>query len=304
MTDEDSDNRLEQGDGDFHSPLERVHYAPGMLLGVEATRDEQRYHRQRLNRHQYWLHGAGTVVGLGVTLDFEETEDTETDMSLRLVVSPGVAIDRLGREVTAGEPHCVNLRDWFESQLDSPQGQSLVRDGLEADGETLSLLITLRYRSCEAGLQPVMARKVNAGTDPVDTSRARDSLLLEIVPGPLPEKDEDWFWPGHDPADSPEDVLTETETAYLETLGGAEKHLKSLQARLVHALPNHNRALELRDDPEVLARTLLAQVRVPLRPEALPSLSPVVNHHRISVNNLVRPFAATAEQLVWLTRQE
>jgi len=39
------------------------------LLGVEATRDEQDYHRRRLVRHQYWLHGSGTVAGLAVVLE-------------------------------------------------------------------------------------------------------------------------------------------------------------------------------------------------------------------------------------------
>ncbi len=53
-------------DSQFQEPLARVSYQPGMLLGLEATRAEQDYHRRRLNRHQYWLHGSGTVCGLRV----------------------------------------------------------------------------------------------------------------------------------------------------------------------------------------------------------------------------------------------
>ena len=48
--------------------LKRVNYAPGMLLGIEATLAEQDYHRRRATRHGYWLHGAGTVAGLRVSL--------------------------------------------------------------------------------------------------------------------------------------------------------------------------------------------------------------------------------------------
>ncbi|MEJ2436031.1 MAG: hypothetical protein P8Y53_23890, partial [Pseudolabrys sp.] len=56
-------------DAALDQPLRRVAYEPGMLLGVEATRDEQQYHRRRLTRHQYWLHGAGTLAGMAVHVD-------------------------------------------------------------------------------------------------------------------------------------------------------------------------------------------------------------------------------------------
>ena len=50
-------------DGRFEEMLKRVNYAPGMLLGIEATLAEQDYHRRRATRHGYWLHGAGTQPG-------------------------------------------------------------------------------------------------------------------------------------------------------------------------------------------------------------------------------------------------
>ena len=293
---------LEQ-DNDLQTPLERVNYAAGMLLGVEATRDEQAYHRRRQNREHYWFRGAGTLLGLGVKLQAEEIADTEVDTRVDLLVSPGVGIDGLGREVTNHEPYCLNLREWFASQLESPEGNLLIQDGLEAGGDTISLLVTVRYQGCATGLQPVLARKVNAGTDPVDASRTRDGLLLEIIPGPVPDRDDSWFWRGHRPAENFADSLTPAEESYINSRPEAERRLLRAQGKRVYALPDTNRALGTNGDPEDIARTLLAQVRVPLRVAELPALSPIINPNRIEVNNLVRRFINTADQLAWLSRQ-
>ncbi|MDV7400323.1 hypothetical protein RZS08_53405, partial [Arthrospira platensis SPKY1] len=56
---------LEQ-DARLDDPLRRVAFEAGMMLGLEAVRDEQQYHRRRLNRQQYWLHGYGTLAGMRV----------------------------------------------------------------------------------------------------------------------------------------------------------------------------------------------------------------------------------------------
>ncbi len=297
---------LEQ-DGDFHTPLERVRFEAGMLLGVDATRAEQSYHRQRLNRHNYWFHGAGTLLGLAVSLEPSEVPlaEADDDVLVRMVISPGVGIDRLGREVMSHEPYCVNLGAWFQAQLASPEGNLLLQDGLVATGDALSLLVTMRYQSCDTGLQPVMARKVNAGTDPVKASRARDSILLEIIPGPMPDSEDFWPWSGHRArAVSSADDYTQAERDYLDTLPTAQRARANLQAQLVYAMPNNNEALEIDHPLEGLARTLLAHVHVPLRVAALPALSPVVNPRQIAVNNFVRPFISTADQLAWLRNQE
>ena len=54
MSEMDDLPTLEQDD-QLAEPLRRVSYEAGMMLGLEATRDEQAYHRRRLTRHQYWL---------------------------------------------------------------------------------------------------------------------------------------------------------------------------------------------------------------------------------------------------------
>jgi hypothetical protein len=75
------------------SSLRRVRYFAGQLLGPADFAADQEYHRAKqhlLNRH---LHGWGVVDGLDVEVAGGE-----------VVVSPGFALDRYGREiVVAGE---------------------------------------------------------------------------------------------------------------------------------------------------------------------------------------------------------
>ena len=75
----------------------RVNYYYGMVLGVDDFTAEQEYHRtmRYLNNR---LHGCGIVEGLQVTID-----------SACAHVSPGWAIDALGREVVVTAPLCVDL---------------------------------------------------------------------------------------------------------------------------------------------------------------------------------------------------
>src|SRR5262245_48962607 len=93
-----TDPALLAHDADLATPLARVAYEEGMLLGLEAKRAEQDYHRRRFSRHQAWLHGAGTIAGLHVSV---------TDSALGsavLTVHAGLGIDGLGRELQLVEP--------------------------------------------------------------------------------------------------------------------------------------------------------------------------------------------------------
>lgn len=292
-------------DAEFHVPLERVNYEAGMLLGVDATRTEQSYHRMRVNRHNYWFHGVGTLFGLAVRMDPATSGSPGDNISLRLKVSPGIGVDGLGREVMSFEPYCVNLRDWFDAQLASEEGNLLLQNGLDDTGENIVLLITMRYHACESGLQPVLARKVNASTNAVSFSRAKDSLLLEIIPGQFPEPADKLTRPGqHLNSVDTDNDLTVAEQTYLATLTDDGAALKRLQAEMVYGVAEDVNGLEIEGDPEDLARVLLATVTVPLRIASLPDLDPIINPQNIAVNNLVRPFVNSADQFAWLAAME
>jgi hypothetical protein len=83
--------------------LKRVHYFFGQILSLDDFQAEQNYHRERLKRHNRFLHGWGVVTGLEVSAELNGNEHT-------IVISPGMAVDSLGNEIVVGQPHkvCVN----------------------------------------------------------------------------------------------------------------------------------------------------------------------------------------------------
>jgi hypothetical protein len=299
---EDTDTLLE--DANFAQPLRRVAYEAGMLLGLEATRDEQSYHRRRLNRHQYWLQGHGTLVGMVVAID-PPSAPSATPITTRLTVSPGVGIDGLGREVFIHEAYAIDLGDWLKV-LTATQ----LEGGYDDINNLLWLKITLRYQEVPVGLQPVLARKLNLSTDAVEPSRMADSILLEVIPE-LPPTVETRYapWAAHDPvANATPSKLTATETTYLNnttTANAAAGAQLQLHARLLHALENSGLTAQLAADQlEEGSRILLA--RLSIQVANLNTIlnatenQQVVNPNLISVNNLVRPFLTTASQLGYL----
>lgn len=306
-----------QTDNQFEEPLRRVNFSPGQLLGVEATRDEQEYHRRRLVRHQYWLHGCGTVVGLPVVL--ESFLNSEGKPSIRIVVRPGYAIDGLGREVLLEEPYCIDLGAWLQTKWNarnqavtngSLSWGDLERDGFEDAGGNKGLLqlkITLRYDQANSGLQPVLATALNASTDPVQPSRLKDCALLELLPEKPPSEPSRNYWLGHPPipefADLAGSALTKAEQDEIDLANGTERTRLELKARLINALDGTNQgrsAIKTGADTESerqnLARILLARLSIPVDVG-----KGEWQFDQTTLNNLDRPFVLSAPWLAqWL----
>lgn len=291
-------------DADFAQPLRRVAYEAGMLLGLEATRDEQSYHRRRLSRHQYWLEGYGTLAGMVVALDPKTAVDN-TPTSTRLTVSPGIGIDGLGREIFIHEAYAIDLSDWLKVQ-----NITQLEEGYDDVNNLLWLTVTVRYQEVPVGLQPVLARKLNLSTDAVEPSRTADSILLELIPE-LPPAAETRYapWASHDPlADATPAALTAAENTYLGqvTAGNAAAGAQlQLHARLLHALGDAGLNAQLAADQlEEGSRILLARLSIQIADlNSILNASEnqqLVNPNLISVNNLVRPFLQTASQLAYL----
>lgn len=281
-------------DADFRTSLQRVAFAEGMLLGLEATRDEQDYHRRRLNRHQAWFHGVGTVAGLNVALDYQkgvEADDESKSITVRVVISPGVAIDGLGREFTVDTRYCLNLNEWLAAHNDASLTAAY-------QGTNLHLTVCARYEPCPRGLQPVLARQLNSSTDAVDFSRIGDSFQLELVADDTKgdatklryRADGLSAWQRGLPEKTvATNALNTAEKAILgnSSLSTAAKSQLELRARLLHAF----------DGPMPQAPSegeLLDRARIPLAALTLriPTLSQrIVSPARLTVNNLIRPFA-------------
>jgi len=278
-------------DAALDEPLRRVAYEAGMLLGLEATREEQGYHRRRLTRHQYWLHGMGTLAGLRVWIDPATAVDQDQDMRVRLLVGPGIGIDGLGREILVQETHCLDLRDWLDAQ-----DPARLSDGFDDAADLLHPAISARFQDCPVAAQPVLARKLNLGTDPVAPSRISDGVLLELDAIAPDAALNTSAWPLHPALDGLPPALTQDEQDLLAALDpndpveGAERERLSARLRLLHLFdaPWH---------PPELESELAALVRLPLARLTLSTADPVgaiVNPARIGIDNLARPFVQAA----------
>jgi len=288
---------LEQ-DAILDQPLRRVNYEAGMMLGLEASREEQEYHRRRLTRHQYWLHGSGTLAGMVVSIDPQISSTPDENETVRILVGPGIGIDGLGREVLVHEAYCINLGEWLEAQ-----NETTLREGYSDIDNLLWLKVTVRYKDCESGVQPVLARKLNLGTDPVQPSRMADSVMLEIQSSlPIPDERRYQPWAAHNPIDDAlPDELTTDEQALIADASGATADQLQLHARLLHALNDTDLSAQtVSDELEAGARLLLAHIAIDVTDINDILVNPLV----IRVNNLVRPFLTTASQLAYLARQD
>ncbi len=303
MSETDEEIILER-DADFSTPLRRVSYEAGMLLGLEATRDEQAYHRQRINRQQYWIMGSGTLVGMVVAIDPNETEEAGPILT-RMTVSPGIGIDGLGREINIRENYCVNLGEWLQTQSETD-----LRNGYEEDDDLLWLSITVRYHACDVAQQPVLARKLNLSTDAVQPSRIADSILLDITPEIPPDPDTRYTpWANHAAVEDAMPELNAAEQQAIDNAAGNPGLQRQLQlhARLLHALGDNGVNTELTaSELEEGASILLARVSISVADlnTILDSDSgdSVVNPNDIEVDNLIRPFLVTPSQLAYLER--
>lgn len=306
MSQSDDTDRDLAADAALGADLKRVAFEPGMLLGVEATRAEQDYHRRRLNRHGYWLHGSGTVCGLAVSASGDDPGNNTDQVRVLLVVTPGIGIDGLGRQVTVHEPYCIDLGAWMETRHDDEDAWGgLIRDGFDPADDTLWLKVTMRAQDTASALQPVLAHDPNAGTDPVAASRIKDCVLLELV-AERPTDVPTGFRPfaSHGPLLADVDNrLTETERTRLGNAAGVAREQLALGARLLHLLPSDNRALEVGDEtqPDTMiaaAQVLLARVAIQLTTDR----ELIVNPNRIRLDNLARPFVLNPAALAWLAR--
>lgn len=330
ITDDDLDLRALRLDSERREPLKRVHYAEGMLLGIEATRAEQEYHRRRLVRHQHWLHGAGTVLGLAVAAHVHRTptDPALPVQSLRpaLKVQPGLALDGLGREVHLHEAYCLDLIDWLLAQGRDPRAGAFGADGIYrlpaawlvgvrdlANARTpgaqgaLHLRVTARYEACPRGMQPVFAHRLNDSTDAVDASRIGDGVMLELVPETSSTQRSVDFqgrpaaWTDvMIPADSrldgqaqpADNLLSTAEAARLQALPAGDRPLWRQRARLLHAagLPEGADTAERGVRPEILQ----ARARILLARITIPmpdGADLALDPAAIAIDNLIRPFA-------------
>jgi hypothetical protein len=171
---------------------ERGVYAQGILLDALDFETEQTYHRGRLARALAYLHGSGTVAGLQVvwerSLDPGADPEWPQGREERLVVQPGIAIDRIGRVIEVPRAFCLRLAQWYQAQnvVDLRQGlHAEPYNGVVAD-------VFVHFIACKRGKTPAFAPGLFDATNANVPARLRDSHACTLVirtetPPPLPQ---------------------------------------------------------------------------------------------------------------------
>lgn len=141
------------------NPFEALRVSYGMLLGADDFRVLMGNPRGKQMLHTSWLHGSGVVWGYQVFLDGE----------FGLRVSPGLAVDGLGRELGRTSSACLDLRDWCTTH--DAGGKS---DG--CGDRTLHACLVAELECCTDHPVPALA-------DPCDVNRTHDydSRVSELV---------------------------------------------------------------------------------------------------------------------------
>jgi hypothetical protein len=148
-------------------------YHFGMLLGVDDFRAEQGFHVGRLRRHQRLLHGAGVVNGYAVEFRAEGFE---------LHVSPGYAIDALGRDLVLDVAQCVSLPLWWLEHRE----EDAFDDVETPDDATLDLDVVVCHVTCLGSPVPAIAEPCAGDAADVAYSRICETVRLALVRTPPP----------------------------------------------------------------------------------------------------------------------
>lgn len=184
-------------------PLCRNHYYTGKLLTSRDLLDEQRYQRDKLRLHHLALHGWGVVCGLQV-------KPHPYCPQLKLVITPGLAIDACGREIRVMEPTEIALPKLAPPPKPAPpcpseptaQGQPFAWD-TESDPAQASppntaapsneaqeteecepgytLYVCLRYDECETEFQPAPFDECGCNQNGQQPNRICETFKLDIV---------------------------------------------------------------------------------------------------------------------------
>ena len=171
---------------------DRVNYQTGVLLNAEDFVAEQNYHRGRLARALAYVNGSGTLAGLEV--HHEAAQEASSEQSAtpeKLLIDPGLAIDRLGRLIEVPRALCLRLDKWYLQQdvADLTQAWNPADTLFPGSVAGVCVDVFIRFVACERGKTPTFNCGPFDSIDAVTADRIRDgyeTLLLlrkEAAPG-------------------------------------------------------------------------------------------------------------------------
>ena len=155
--------------------LVRPRYFPRQVVTAEDLTTDQAYLRERLRRHNRFLHGCGVVCGLEVV-----PTDPDESGTPQVVITPGYALDPYGDEIYVPELQIV--------QLDCVAPAKDCTD-LEEPAEGKPGYVVLRYHETEARPIPALPERCAPRTS-CEFSRFQDEFeitcLTELPEGCIP----------------------------------------------------------------------------------------------------------------------
>jgi hypothetical protein len=144
-----------------------------MLLDEDAFKTMMGNPRGKQMFHSSWLHRSGVVWGYRVCLDGDVV----------IKVTPGAALDRVGRELLLESTMCVDVRDWVHhQQLDGPQ------QGCQTT--TLEACLYAEFACCPTNPVPTLSNPCDVSRKHDDYSRVVETVTLELRPGPCEDPPE------------------------------------------------------------------------------------------------------------------
>ncbi len=175
--------------------LERVHYFARQLITADDMTAEQEYFRQKLRRHNRYLHGWGVVCGCSV-LPYPDS-----DHPWQVRVCPGYIITSQGDEILITEPVDFDLAgDWYRAYDPCARPSPCPPTGLQPAAATpQTVYLAACYAQCDA--RPVRVHPVGCACDEAacEYSRIRDSFeLVRLLDLPESHKkgkaaDKQWY---------------------------------------------------------------------------------------------------------------
>src|SRR5262245_3924092 len=119
--------------------MERVRYFPRQLLTADDMVADQEYFRQKMRRHNRFLHGWGTVCGLRVSAAPTESAPW------RIRIHPGYALGPYGDEIFVAEDVYLDLARSGPGATLNPCEPSLQNP---APATGTRVFVAIRYTEC------------------------------------------------------------------------------------------------------------------------------------------------------------
>jgi hypothetical protein len=156
--------------------LERVRYFPRQLLTADDMRVEQEYFRQKLRRHNRYLHGFGVVCGCNVV-----AAPTAANPWM-IQVCPGYAVSPQGDEILINQ--CVSFDLQQGAQPPDPCTVAWPcppQPVPPANNQQTLAYLAVRYSDCLS--RPVRVPPSGCGCDQLNCeySRVRESFELKLL---------------------------------------------------------------------------------------------------------------------------